>query len=211
MAHKHHPALRSGLYSALSVLPGESAAAFKKLHQHLALEYRPEGVSEIDLVHDIARLTWRKRNLATYRLAYCARRFRHQVIERKVGALSFDPDLAGTIEAEVEQEEQARKDAEREVREKLGPDSELLELGEMITDKALREELDLIDRFDVMIGRKIKQLCQIKAMKEIARLTPSAGKVPQLQAPSALPPREPEIIAPQKRNGHAHGGVSPYR
>jgi hypothetical protein len=200
MAHKHHPALRSGLYSALSVLPGENCAAFNRLHRQLIVEYRPDGVSESNLVADIARLIWRKDNLPIYRLSYYAQRFRHQVIERKVAELSFDPDLAGTIEAEVEKEEQARKNAEREVREMLGPDSKLLELSEMINDKALREELDVIDRFDVIINRKIKQLFQIKAMKEVARLTPTAAKVPQIPAPALVPP-EPEIIAPPKRNG----------
>jgi hypothetical protein len=43
---KIHPALRHGLYSALSVLPGEDEAAFQKLCRHLAEEYAPSRLSD---------------------------------------------------------------------------------------------------------------------------------------------------------------------
>jgi hypothetical protein len=206
MAHKPHHALRSGLYSGLSVLPGESRAAFKKLHQQLILEYRPDGASETDLVHDIARLTWRKRNLVTYRLAYCARRFRHSVIEQRVGEHSVVPHLPKEVEAEAKREEQAREEAEQEVREELGPDGRLLELD--ITGKALRKELDLFDKFDALIARRIKQLLLIKGMKQVAQLYPAVAKVPQLEAPSRLASREPNALTQPTPRGLAQGNGS---
>jgi hypothetical protein len=48
-----------------TLLPGEDPAAFKKLHQKLIDELKPVGALEEDIVADIARLIWRKQNLAT--------------------------------------------------------------------------------------------------------------------------------------------------
>jgi hypothetical protein len=187
--YKYHPALRSGVYSTLDVLPGENEAAFRKLHHNLNLEYQPDGASERDLVRDIARLTWRKEHMLTYRLLNQARRLRHQILQRKLR----EQDVA----AEAEREEQAREQAEREARKTLGADGRLLDLGPMISDKGLREELDLIDRFDAMIARKIKQLLQIKGMKQAVQLARSVAKLPQLEAPPVAP-QDPEIIPPPK-------------
>ena len=64
-----HPALKHGAYSATAVLPGESRAAFEKLHRGLIAEFIPSGVLEDDIVMDMARLVWRKQNLGTLRIA----------------------------------------------------------------------------------------------------------------------------------------------
>lgn len=53
---KLHPALKHAGYSALSVLPGESAAEFEKLHRNLIAEYTPNGVSQNDIVATMARV-----------------------------------------------------------------------------------------------------------------------------------------------------------
>jgi hypothetical protein len=71
---KLHPALKHGAYSARGVLPGENRAAFKKLQQGLKAELQPDGPLEEDIVNDIARWMWRKKNLDTFRLAEAARR-----------------------------------------------------------------------------------------------------------------------------------------
>jgi hypothetical protein len=63
------PALKHGAYAATAVLPGESRAAFEKLHRGLIAEYTPSGVTEDDIVAVIARLMWRKQNLGTLRTA----------------------------------------------------------------------------------------------------------------------------------------------
>ena len=44
------PALKHGAYSATSVLPGESRAAFEKLHRNLKAEWSPSGALEDDIV-----------------------------------------------------------------------------------------------------------------------------------------------------------------
>jgi hypothetical protein len=76
------PALKHGAYSASGILPGEDPAAFKKLHHKLIAELRPIGALEDDIVGTIARLLWRKQNLATFRVAELARA-RVSTIERQ--------------------------------------------------------------------------------------------------------------------------------
>jgi hypothetical protein len=68
-AKKARPALRHGAYSATTLLPGEDAVAFEKLHRKLIVELSPKGALEDDIVASIARLLWRKQNLGTFRLA----------------------------------------------------------------------------------------------------------------------------------------------
>src|SRR6516225_5867500 len=68
-AKKIHPALKHGGYAATALLPGEDPAAFDKLLEGLIAELAPTGALEEDIVSTIARLVWRKQNLATYRIA----------------------------------------------------------------------------------------------------------------------------------------------
>ena len=63
------PALKTSAFSATAILPGESRAAFEKLHRDLIAEYAPSGVLEDDIVAHMARLVWRKQNLWTLRIA----------------------------------------------------------------------------------------------------------------------------------------------
>jgi hypothetical protein len=70
--NRNHPALKHGAYSATAVLPGESQAAFEKLHRSLIAEFTPSGMMEDDIVADMARLIWRKQNLGTLRTAELA-------------------------------------------------------------------------------------------------------------------------------------------
>ena len=69
---KFHPALKHGAFSATAILPGEDPAAFRDLHQKLIVELTPIGALEDDIVATIARLLWRKKNLATLRIAELA-------------------------------------------------------------------------------------------------------------------------------------------
>jgi hypothetical protein len=188
--NKSHPALRSGLYSALTVLPGESRAAFRKLHRRLIEEFEPNGVSEADLVHDVARLTFRKENLATYRRAFLARRLRHQRNQQRAEELN-----AGGY---GQWDDRTREEVDQEVREELGSEGSLLDLGMMVTDKALQDELDLIDRFDAIIARKITQLLRIKGMKQVAQLGTGAENLSRLEAARTLAPGGQRAIAPPK-------------
>ena len=44
------PALKHGAYAGTAVLPGESQAAFKKLHRGLIAEFIPSGMMEAILL-----------------------------------------------------------------------------------------------------------------------------------------------------------------
>ena len=68
-----YPALKHAGYSTTALLPGESRTDFEKLHRDLIKELQPEGALEDDIVFTIARLTWRKQNLTTFRKAEVAK------------------------------------------------------------------------------------------------------------------------------------------
>jgi hypothetical protein len=70
---KIHPALKHGGYAATALLPGEDFAEFEELHDRLIADFVPTGPLEEDIVATIARLMWRKQNLATFRCAELAR------------------------------------------------------------------------------------------------------------------------------------------
>src|SRR5262249_38010054 len=79
---KIHPALKHAGYSATTLLPGEDPAEFEKLNRALIDEFAPVGPLEEEIIADMARLTWRKQNLATFRIAELAQR-RHAQINRE--------------------------------------------------------------------------------------------------------------------------------
>ena len=70
---KPHTAFRHGAYSATAVLPGEDEEAFRELHQKIIAELAPVGALEEDVVETIARVLWRKQNLAILRVVEFAR------------------------------------------------------------------------------------------------------------------------------------------
>ena len=65
---KLHPALKHAGYAATSMLPGENAAEFEKLHQGLIAELTPNGALEDDIVATVAHLLWRKKILQRFEL-----------------------------------------------------------------------------------------------------------------------------------------------
>src|SRR5262249_20852043 len=83
-----HPAIRHGAYSAMGVLPGENRAEFEKLHRELVTEHNPSGALENDIVANMARLLWRKRNLRTLSTAKFARDRYSAIVNANV-----DPDF----------------------------------------------------------------------------------------------------------------------
>ena len=73
MSVRFKNAFKHGAYSATAVLPGEDEDAFRELHQKIIAELAPVGALEEDLVGTIARLLWRKQNLAILRIVEFAR------------------------------------------------------------------------------------------------------------------------------------------
>ena len=52
-----------GVYSNQIILPGEDPEAFAELEALFVADFKPVGVTEASLVHEIAVLTWKKRRL----------------------------------------------------------------------------------------------------------------------------------------------------
>ena len=147
--NKVHPALKHAGYSATTLLPGEDSAAFETLHRALIAEFAPIGALEEDIVADIARLTWRKQNLQTFRIAELAKE-RHQKIqyEKVPGTpllLLDDIDPAAAREG--------YRAAEKQARQELGGIYQLIDIGEPATIEGLMKELDPKERLDGLISK----------------------------------------------------------
>ena len=56
-------ALKTGAYSSMIVLPGESEEDFEKLHQQFMNDFIPSDVAESAMVYELAGLTWKKLRL----------------------------------------------------------------------------------------------------------------------------------------------------
>jgi hypothetical protein len=163
------PALRHGVYSGLTLLPTEDRAEFEKLHRDLVAEYQPVGRSEEIIIAQLVHLTWRRENLATYRLAVHARERCSSIYSKLDRPLEWKIPMLGQQEETRSPEElrALRKDADEQVRRELGPVLELIEIGGVATTDHLLEELALIERLDGMIARCLKQLLLVRGVKSI--------------------------------------------
>jgi hypothetical protein len=192
------PALKHGAYSATSVLPGESRAAFEKLHRGLIDELNPSGVLEDDIVADMARLVWRKQNLGTLRIAELAqdRWSETEEIGTEIEKENDEKEIylrAGVSEDDYEKgkekyneetrvaEEEIRVEQDR-VRKELGDTFELVEIDDAATFDGLTKELDVKERLDAAIARCLKQLLLVRGVKSVAA-TPAAASPKRALAP----------------------------
>ena len=175
-----HPALKHAGYSATTLLPGEDSAAFEKLHQALIAEFTPNGALEEDIVADIARLTWRKQNLATFRIAERVKMRRSQIYHEKVPPLDycFDADVAERLQ----QEREGRRAAEEQARQELGDIYQLIDIGEPATVNGLMKELDIKERLDGLISKCLKQLLMVRGVKSLSAAS-SSVPTPQISGP----------------------------
>ena len=178
--NKVHPALKHAGYSATTLLPGEDPAAFEKLHRALIHEFAPVGTLEEEIVADMARLTWRKQNLATFRIAQLAQKRHHEINAEKVPALIFadDEDYLAAQEARREGYRAAKEQAQQE----LGDTYELIDIGEPATIKGLMDELDIKERLDSLISKCLKQLLMARGVKSLSA-APSSVPTPQISGP----------------------------
>jgi hypothetical protein len=157
-----HPAVKHGAYSATAVLPGESRAEFEKLYRNLIAEFAPSGVLEDDIVMTIARLVWRKQNLATLHIAE-----RAQSHHRKI---QIEMNYENDTREDMRQVERAVKS---EVQEQLGEAYEFVEIGEVASFNGLTKELETHERLDAAINRCLKQLLMVRGVKSVAAPPPS--------------------------------------
>jgi hypothetical protein len=181
--NKVHPALKHAGYSATTLLPGEDSAAFEKLHRALIAEFTPNGALEEDIVADIARLTWRKQNLSTFRIAELAERRRQTIIYEKVPPSSFDVSLidsATDVDPAVARE--GYRAAEAQAKQELGEIYKLIDIGEPATVDGLMKELDVKERLDGLISKCLKQLLMVRGVKSLSAAS-SSVPTPQISGP----------------------------
>jgi hypothetical protein len=174
---KIHPALKHAGYSATALLPGEDRVAFEKLHRALIAEFMPAGALEEDIVADLARLIWRKQNLATFRIAQLADARREQIKDETVPRLEFR--IPGDVDAD--EKEEARRAADEQARQELGDIHQLIDIGEPATIEGLMKELDVKERLDGMINRCLKQLLTVRGVKSLS----SSTSAPQISGSRA--------------------------
>jgi hypothetical protein len=177
---KNAPALKHGGYSATALLPGEDPAAFKKLHEALTAEFSPVGALEEDIVAGIARLVWRKRHLATFRVV------RSIPYEEMTNRADFDPDKAAKeyqaqseklwdeIRSRGENQKTTLQEAMRKYTALIKQDYSIpqeemfFRSGEITTMEQLMNVLAVEERLDTMIDRCLKRLLFLRGLKSIA-------------------------------------------
>jgi hypothetical protein len=187
---KRHPALKHGGYCSTAVLPGENWAEFEELHQALIAELAPTGALEEDIVADIARLVWRKQNLATFRRAEDVRTVWFGLSEKKFYEKYPDapatPDspwsmLSDSERAKVVEKTDAVID---ELRKELGEDFRLVEIGDTATVERLLRDLKIEERLDALIDKCLKRLLFVRGLKS---LQPVSSSAPPQPVPATIP------------------------
>jgi hypothetical protein len=158
---ERHPALKHGAYSAMALLPGENPAEFRELHECLIAELAPGGALEEDIVAAIARLTWRKQNLAIFRVAKQAQDRCSAIRSAK---LWDDPTERHAL----------IRTAEDEARKELGENYKFVEVGEIATLNGLMNDLQVEERLDGMIDKCLKRLLFVRGLKSLSAGSASA-------------------------------------
>src|SRR5262249_24964652 len=155
---KPHAAFKHGAYSATAVLPGEDEDAFRALHQKIIAELAPVGPLEDDIVASIARLVWRKQNLAILRIVEFAR--------------------AHDVELRAERPFFRMERLLDQTREELGEEYELVEIGETATVDRLLEDLQVEEKLDATIDKRLKRLLFLRGVKSLSLAASSASPQP---------------------------------
>jgi hypothetical protein len=208
---KTYPALKHGGYSSTTILPGEDPTAFEKPHRQLIAELSPKGMLEHDVVATIARLVWRKQNLATFRLAELARERREAIRSEHVAAALAEkqrplrPFLGSGRELEAAEREAAVQPAEHQARKELGETYQLAEIGETATVDRLLRDLGVEERLDAMIDKCLKTVAVLKRTQEFVNsLLFSAAAAHSRAAASHSGPHESCLTANHVRIRLSH-------
>jgi len=138
---------------------------FEELHRGLIAEFTPNGRMEEETVATIARLMWRRQNLAQFEIGqlsnYMAEALQvaiQKADERTTG--HFISDLKELVEA------RQRYDKAQGTR-KVEALVEFGEVAKKATLNRLIKELDVEERLDAMIDRLIKRLLFVRGLKSI--------------------------------------------
>jgi hypothetical protein len=183
-------ALKHGGYSELAPLPGENRAAFAKLHKDLIAEFNPVGRLEETIIETIARLTWRRQNLSTYRAAEHARIQYLEIQRRQADARDWansDEEKAEYVDLWtrlVNSPAYARFNAQlrgemQQTRRKMGTAAySLATIPNVGSIESLLQELSIIDRLDGMIDRCLKRLLFVRGLKSISASSSTSPEAP---------------------------------
>ena len=184
--NKVHPALKHAGYSATTLLPGEDSAAFESLHRALIAEFIPVGALEEDIVADIARLTWRKLNLQTFRIAELAKERHQKIAYEKVRGVDYDFSdndfQIDDFDIDPARRRKGYRAAEQQARQELGDIYQLIDIGEPATVKGLMKELEIKERLDGLISKCLKQLLMARGVKSLSAAS-SSVPTPQISGP----------------------------
>ena len=130
-------------------MTGENGALFSQHHANLVAEFSPNGAMEEEVVLDVARLTWRKKNLPVYRQTTMMLRDIRDPGSQLGSAypvqLPTSPNFATYIEV-------------------WGLARAMMPL----TLEALGEDLQFEERLDAMIDRCIKRLLMLRGVKSLS-------------------------------------------
>ena len=192
---KFSPALKHGGYSATALLPGEDPAAFEKLHTDVVAELVPNGPLQGDTVASIARLLWRKQNIATFCAAAAARHKWSEALKAeprirewdRIRNTSYDSDYEdddrGTVEDELSKYRDAAQRIQDNTRKELGDAYEFVEIGDIATLDQLMKDLAVEERLDSMIDKYLKRLLFLKGLES---LSPSSQTAPPVRRQKLL-------------------------
>jgi hypothetical protein len=171
------PALKHGAYSEATLLPGEDPAEFKELHRDLIAEFTPNGRIEEETVATIARLMWRRQNLARFEIGqlsyFLAEGFKKAALaeasknanESQERRNSKDDDeLIAEFEELIEADKRVAK---AEGARKGEAEAEWFEITKAAALTRLMKELDVEERLDAMIDKSIKRLLFVRGLKSI--------------------------------------------
>jgi predicted DNA-binding transcriptional regulator AlpA len=192
---KQRNALKHGAYSTIGLLPGESPALFKKYQKVVVDEFRPNGLVELDIVLTIARLLWRKENLASFETAKLVNyRFRQIFEEEKQSRGISQMFVKGENHAALEE---AWRAAQTKARSELGDwDWDEFLDNKFGTIERLKKDLELLERLDAIIEKGVKRLLMVRGVKSMAL-------APPLEPPQIHKPRDVNRPAKDRVQGQA--------
>jgi predicted DNA-binding transcriptional regulator AlpA len=173
---KQRNAFKHGAYATIGLLPGESRAVFNKHEKVVVDELRPNGLVERDIVLTIARLLWRKQNLASFETGKLVNiRFR-QILEeeKKRREIPHSPSpmlVKGENRAPLEE---AWRAAQTQTRSELGDwDWDEFRDDDFGTIERLMKDLELVERLDAVIYKCLRRLLMVRGVKSMALAPPT--------------------------------------
>jgi hypothetical protein len=158
-------ALKHGAYSEAALLPGDDPDEFKALHEGLIADFSPNGRMEEETVLSIARLTWRRQNLARFELGQLS----HYIFETLKRVLAEESDSIRKFDKEIMAAFDKVAEVSKRAREAKGtrPAVEVVEGWNVAVLARLMKELDVEQRLDAMIDRLLKRLLFVRGLKSI--------------------------------------------